>query len=116
MAVKTRHHCSNMGTWRVSVAGRLRRRRVAPMTARTDIEEIALRGMKTRWVFERRSGGLIRNPSEVFCVRSLGIMPSMVSLSLNFNRTQRPSVRGRVVKVLRVRSSESPIPARSKRP
>src|SRR5260221_599100 len=52
-------------------------------------------------VFERRSGGFIRNPSAGFCVRSLGKMPSITSLSLNFRRTQRPSVRGRVVKVLR---------------
>src|SRR5439155_10659674 len=86
----------------------LRRRRVAPITASTVSDSSASRGTNIRCVFERRSGGLIKNPSPIVSERSFGIMPSSTSLSLNFRRTHRPSVRGRLVKVLRVSDSESP--------
>ncbi len=85
----------------------LRRRRVAPITASTVSDSRAVRGTKIRWVFDRRSGGLIRKPSAVVRLRSFGIMPSSTSLSLNLRRTHSPSVRGRVVKVLRLSESES---------
>src|SRR5579864_6801634 len=61
-----------------------------------------------RCVLERWSGGLTRNPSGVVCVRSAGISPSRISLSLNLKRTHSPSERGRLVNVLRVSDSESP--------
>jgi hypothetical protein len=55
-----------------------------------------------RRVFERWSGGFTRKPSCIFCVRSAGMRPSRISLSLNRSRTHKPSERGREVKVLRV--------------
>src|SRR2546422_6156983 len=57
----------------------LRRRRVAPITASTVSDSSASRGTKIRWVFERRSGGLIKNPSPIVSERSFGIMPSSTS-------------------------------------
>src|SRR5207249_6808336 len=102
------NYSPNNWTWRVSMTAHLRRRRVAPITASTVRDDSALRGTKIRWVLDRRSGGLIRNPSAVVSERSLGIMPSRTSLSLNLSLTQSPSVRGRLVKVLRLSESESP--------
>src|SRR5271163_4441805 len=89
-------YCSNSVTCLVSGAPPLRRRFAAPITAITVSDVSASRGTKTRCVFERRSGGFSRKPSAGFWVRSFGRMPSIMSLSLNFRRTQRPSVRGRV--------------------
>src|SRR5579872_5949393 len=80
----------------------VRWRRPAPITARTVNDSRAVRGTKTRWVLERKSGGLTRKPSAILRERSLGIMPSSTSLSLNLSFTHNPSVRGRVVKVLRL--------------
>src|SRR3974390_684430 len=42
------------------------------------------------------------------CVRSAGMSPSSISLSLNRSRTHNPSDLGREVKVFRVSDSESP--------
>ena len=96
------------GTCRLSGGAPLRRRWVAPITASTTSDSSALRGTKILCMFERKSGGLIRKPSAVVRLRSLGIMPSRTSLSLNLSLIQSPSVRGRLVKVLRLSSSESP--------
>src|SRR5579872_1386335 len=78
------------------------------MTASTVNDSSAVRGTKILWVFARWSGGFTRYPSGELCSRSAGINPSSTSLSLNRSRTQRPSVRGRVVNVFRVSDSESP--------
>ncbi len=50
----------------------------------------------------------MENPSLPSCTRSLGIMPSMISLSRKRSRTHSPSVRGREVNVLRASDSVSP--------
>ena len=72
-----------------------------------------------RWVLDRVSGGMMENPSPPSCTRSLGIIPSMISLSKRVGPTIPRYVAGRrtscepATRCHQVRTKYTPLTSRS---